>query len=358
MKSQVIAEITAPAHIIEAEMRRTDNAAGSPNFRLITNDATMESLHEMQSVNPGGILVVRDELTGWLAGLERKGREQERTFFLEGWDGNSPFTVDRIGRGNIHVKHNCVSLFGSIQPDRLRGFLAKVLRGDADNDGLIQRFQLIVWPDIRPDFTYSDRRPNERWLKRLGGICQRNMYINPAKPRIVRFSPEAQEFFADWLTKLQKRLILGGLSPTMQSHLSKYRSLMPALALLLSMPIAWVNPVELEYAEQAAGWCAYLEDHANRVYGSVKSRRGTAAQVLARHLQNGWKRSEGTFTLRDVYRNQWAGLSTKQEAVAALKVLEDARWVRRNTARSSNGRPSELYFINPKIWNRDTGSEL
>src|ERR1019366_5133590 len=47
----------------------------------------------------------------------------------------------------------------------------------------------------------------------------------------------------------------------------------------------------------------------------------TAAQVLARHLQKGWRRSEGTFTLRDVYRNQWAGLSTTEEAVAALQVL-------------------------------------
>jgi hypothetical protein len=41
-----------------------------------------------------------------------------------------------------------------------------------------------------------------------------------------------------------------------------------------------------------------------------------------------------------------------------VKALEASGWVRRNTARSPNGRPSECYFINPKIWNRGTGSAM
>jgi putative DNA primase/helicase len=109
--------------------------------RLITSDATFESLHVLLSENPAGLFVVRDELTGWLAGLERQGREQERAFFLECWNGDAAHTIDRIGRGSVFVPHACVSLFGGIQPARLRSYLADALRDGPSNDGLMQRFQ-------------------------------------------------------------------------------------------------------------------------------------------------------------------------------------------------------------------------
>ena len=136
--------------------------------RLITSDATFESLHHVLSENPAGLFVIRDELTGWLAGLERQGREQERAFFLECWNGDAAFTVDRIGRGSVHVPHACISLFGGIQPARLRAYLADAMRDGPSNDGLMQRFQLMVWPDIPPAWRYVDRKPDcER-----SGVCR------------------------------------------------------------------------------------------------------------------------------------------------------------------------------------------
>ena len=86
--------------------------------RLIVNDATFEALHQNMSENPAGILVIRDELTGWWSQLDRAGREGERAFCLEAWNGDSSFTVERIGRGTIHVPHCCISMLGGIQPGR------------------------------------------------------------------------------------------------------------------------------------------------------------------------------------------------------------------------------------------------
>lgn len=91
--------------------------------RIIVNDATQEKLHEILSENPCGVLVVRDELTGWLAQLDKPGWEDARAFYLSAWNGNSTFTVDRIGRGTIHAPI-CVSMLGGIQPARLRSYLA------------------------------------------------------------------------------------------------------------------------------------------------------------------------------------------------------------------------------------------
>jgi hypothetical protein len=58
---------------------------------------------------PAGIFVIRDELTGWRSQLDRAGREGERTFCLEAWNGDTGHTVDRIGRGTIHVEACCMS---------------------------------------------------------------------------------------------------------------------------------------------------------------------------------------------------------------------------------------------------------
>ena len=56
--------------------------------RYITSDATIEKLAEILAANPDGILYYRDELMGWLKGLDKVGRESDRAFYLEAWNGN------------------------------------------------------------------------------------------------------------------------------------------------------------------------------------------------------------------------------------------------------------------------------
>jgi hypothetical protein len=74
--------------------------------------------------------------------------------------------------------------------------------------------------------------------------------------------------------------------------------------------------------------------------------------LLAKRLREGWKAQESGFSLRDVYTNDWASLSTPDEARAALVVLEDAGWVRKNARpiELGRGRPTELWSINPRIF--------
>ena len=104
--------------------------------RFHTNDCTIESLGEMLQVNPRGILVGHDELTGLLAGFNRPGREGERQGYLTAWNGTSSHRVDRISRGNIFIPRFCASVFGGIQPDKLEMYLAEALTNHS-NDGFI-----------------------------------------------------------------------------------------------------------------------------------------------------------------------------------------------------------------------------
>jgi hypothetical protein len=327
--------------------------------RLVTTDSTFEKLHEIISANPAGVLVLRDELTGWLAGLEREGREGERAFFLQAWSGDSSYTMDRIGRGSIHVPAVCISLFGGIQPARLRSYLADAVRGGANDDGLFQRFQMMVWPDVRSSWTLVDRPPNASAVAAAERAYTILADLPAADPVQLRFDSEAQQYFYTWWAQLEQK-IRGdsGLHPAMIGHLSKYRSLTPTLAALFELIDAVMKspplireemPVNLEHAQQAVNFCAYLESHANRIYSCIVSAENRAAGELARHLKKGDLPSP--FRTRSIYLKGWAGLDGPESVRGALAVLEDAGWTRRmdSAPATAGGRPSESWLINPKI---------
>jgi putative DNA primase/helicase len=112
--------------------------------RHMVNDTTVEKLGELLRDNPNGLLLFRDELTGFFKTMDRQGHESDRAFYLEGWNGTGSYTYDRIGRGTVIIPSVCLSLFGTIQPGPLarhlrrggqRGRGRRVCPADAD-DGL------------------------------------------------------------------------------------------------------------------------------------------------------------------------------------------------------------------------------
>src|SRR5712692_229283 len=326
--------------------------------RLIVMDATFEKLHEILSDNPAGVVAIRDELTGWLGELEKPGRESERAFYLQGWNGDGSFNIDRIGRGTIHVPAVCISLLGNIQPNRLRAYMRDTLSGGPGDDGLIQRFQILVWPDVAPTWRNVDREPNYSASRIAHDVFTRLASLSPDIPIELRFAPDAQELFDAWRIELESK-IRGehGLHPAVVAHLSKYRSLLPSLAGLFELAdlateggnLEGYAPITLEHTRQAAELCDYLESHAVRVYGCMVSPEMASARELGRHIAAG--DLSDTFTTRDVYRRGWSGLTQPEQARNALELLADLYWIleQARTPGDTGGRPTEVWQINPRV---------
>jgi putative DNA primase/helicase len=343
---------------------RPEDSPEEPTLRrLIVNDATFEALHQTMSDNPAGILVIRDELTGWWSQLDRAGREGERAFCLQAWNGDTGHTIDRIGRGTIHVEACCMSMLGGIQPGRLRSYLVDALEDGPSNDGLIQRFQLLVWPDTAADWTYVDRAPDAASEEQAAQVFRKLVDLDAENPVRFRFATDAQELFVAWLEELEAKIRGSELHPALISHLSKYRKLMPALALLFELAdraargetlsaAENVNYVSLEHTRQAAAWCEYLESHARRVYSCIVTPRLRAARELAEKIKQQKIGADGFFSCRDVYLKGWTGLDSPEAVKQAAEVLEDAGWVRGVSAESGpyGGRPSSRYAVNPRVW--------
>lgn len=336
---------------------RPDDEPEEPKLRrLIVNDATFAALHKIMNANPAGVLVIRDELTGWWEGLDQQGEEQERTFFLQSWNGDTSFSVDRIERGHIHVEACCLSMLGGIQPGRLRSYLVDALEDGPSNDGLIQRFQLLVWPDTAPDWNYVDRAPDAASEQQAARVFRKLVELDAENPARFRFASDAQELFIEWLAELEAKIRGDELHPALISHLSKYRSLMPSLALLFHLAESAgggdAGTVSLRSAKRAAAWCEYLESHARRIYSCIVTPQLRAARELADKIKRRKVGANGFFFRRDVYSKEWSGLNSSEAVKQAAEVLQDSGWVqtRRTSPGPFGGRPSNRYEVNPGVW--------
>lgn len=330
--------------------------------RFKTNDATIEKMTELLEENSRGLLLFRDELIGLLAAWDKEGREPDRAFYLEAWNGYGSHITDRIGRGTTHCKNMCVSILGGTQPSKILGYLHRAIRG-IENDGLLQRFQLLVYPDENKAWQLIDESPNKGAqnlvFKLIEAIATMNFPENGALQEdsnsipYFHFSKEAQEVFNEWLTELETSKLRGNEDPIIIEHLAKYRKLMPALALMIHIvDVAAGKPrssISLQSAEKAAAWCDFLELHAKRIYGMVTNIATQAASILSKKLKK--KELEDGFTARDVYRKGWSLLSNKEEVEAACDELVKAGWLKEViTPPSSRQKGKVEYLINPKIW--------
>ena len=75
-----------------AELRGQQEQADAKERRYIVNDGTVEKIGELLNQNPRGLLISRDELSGLLLTLDKPGREGDREFYLESWNGDANFT--------------------------------------------------------------------------------------------------------------------------------------------------------------------------------------------------------------------------------------------------------------------------
>lgn len=320
--------------------------------RLIVNDTTYQALGEILAANPRGVLVHGDELSGLLQSLDTQGQEAARGFYLSAWDGKGSYTFDRIGRGSIQLKHYALSVFGGFQPDKIKQYVQMAQSGSSQNDGLLQRFQLLVWPDLSPEFNFVDRAPDREALVAMHSaiINLRNTRnagkANKHGSHLLHFEPEAQEAFIKWFIANENSLRVKDSDPAELSHFAKYRSLIPALALLFHLLEDHEGEVCCGCLIGAIQFAAYLKSHAKRVYGAVHGVDGTAAHALVEKITEG-KLASG-FTLRSVYTKGWRGLSRKQAVQLGLEQLVELGWLLEKSVETA-GRGTIAYEINPNI---------
>ena len=326
--------------------------------RYKTNNASYEALGELLMENPNGLLVEADEIIGLLKQLDAGGQEVARSFYLTAADGDKSYTFDRIMRGKgLHIKALCLSIIGGIQPGVLAEYVRQATNGGAGADGLLQRFSLMVYPDILLKCIYVDRPPDKQLREAMNTLAAELDNLEsteigaeveePDSVPFLRFDDAAQALFSEWIVELDTRLRSGEEHHAIVSHLSKYRKLIPSLALINHLCDKKQGPVNKTALMRAIAFSKYLESHAHRIYSYATRPDIDAAKILLKKLANG--KLASPFKLRDLWRHGWTGLETSQKAESAIDILIEYGHLTKENIKLGIGRPTLCFHYNCNV---------
>ncbi|MEM9055358.1 MAG: YfjI family protein, partial [Pseudomonadota bacterium] len=317
--------------------------------RIRISDITTEKVADLLSSTWRGLLLARDELSGWISGMDRYTSGGDRPFWLEAYGGRS-YTVDRKNSPDpIVVDHLSVAITGGTQPDKL----AELLLNTGD-DGLLSRF-VVVFPDpvgLKRPVSLLDQHKLVEALKRLRSLPAAITEAGDHRPFYVHFSEDAADILQAF--RKQCREWETDASGLFKSHIGKMPGLVVRVANILAH-LDWAADQEEAFpggisADHVGRACdlvgEYLRLHAYRAYGTAKLPPEVSGAVdIAKII-----RSEGlkSFKARDIYNRRRTGLSTLKQVSPALDVLIDADWLRVDT-KKTGGRPSQTYIVNPKL---------
>lgn len=123
-----------------------------PEVRRVVSDATREALVGILLVHPRGVLLVRDELTGFFSFAEYKATKGGDVAFFLSLHSAKALRVDRKAKNPETGKQDAtfvpvasISVTGGIQP----GALKRVITAEFFENGLAARF-FMAWPPKHP----------------------------------------------------------------------------------------------------------------------------------------------------------------------------------------------------------------
>lgn len=221
---------------------------------------------------------------------------------------------------------------------------------------------MLIHPDEPKNWKLIDRAPNYRAKEKASNLFRKLVEMNfveygaskEVNDRFAyfHFDQGAQDLFNEWYETFQQKRLHADEQPILVEHLSKYSSLVPSLSLIFHLIIIAdgkpASQISSDALLMAIGWCGYLEKHARRIYAMVNNVVHQSASRLAKMIQEGEVTTP--FSVRDIYRKEWAMLDEKSVVQKACDELVDIGWIRPELQAYKFGRPkSSAYLINPKL---------
>lgn len=317
------------------QQKMYDCEDGKPKLKIYTvNKLTLEKLILIIKENPAGILLELDEVISLLIKLSKDEHAEERGFFLSGYNGNTPFSNRTISRGEDLIDRVVLSIIGGTQPSKLER-IVKEVKNDTSNDGFLQRFQGVVFPNKKLRLP-QDKNGEKALEIELDNLFKNLDALSSTDQVMVHFNDEAQIFFDNWRENATTQA--HDLEPHLSAHVGKSYEFTASLSIYLYLyenngQLPERNEISVDYVMRAIQLGAYFLSHAKRMYG-LAYKDNMPARSLAAKLVNLVKveyfevATQRYFFTRSQFRkNDWSDLNTKEERLDAIQTLIDRGYI-------------------------------
>lgn len=350
--------------------------------RVIVSNATTEALRNILSERPRGVLMVKDELIGLVAGMNqyKGGQGDDSQFYLSAWSGASE-PVDRAGatgKGPTFVPNPFLSIVGAMTTDKLSSLRGDSGKRKADDDGWIDRF-LFAWPEPYPadEERWAEVSVQSRagWATVLGRLlrlemvdeCQDGMVVGKC-PYLLRLDESGREAFTEFTRENAREINDPRFPPHLKGPWAKLRGYCMRISLILHL-MDWATcgvegghkgDVDGNPVKRAARLVAYFKGMARRVYNAID--RDAAVERARAVLDWMIRRPEDVkkFKAHQVLKDrQSRTLPTIGAVIQGLGLLVEHNFIRPLGAPGPSpkgGRPPATeYEINPQGTTGHTG---
>ena len=269
---------------------------------LEVNSLTLQRLTQLCSLLPKGFMIFRDELSGFFIEMGSDSNGGMREFILTAYDGVNRNRYETKGLGT-EASTPLLSLFGSVQFAKLKIMIDATKFPSSKDDGFMQRFSLMVFPDVTPDFRFVDIAFDQQDAKWLDDLLERlvnqhdmvsplTSLPDPLLPSVVmQLDDGAYRYYEKEYPAWAEELANPIYPPYLINHFKKYErtifSIAGVLALIEDSNATGVSEKAMRLAFE---WIAYLKSHAIRIYGHAPSNHNHDAYAylsdLAKHLGN------------------------------------------------------------------------
>ncbi|AMP90218.1 DUF3987 domain-containing protein [Legionella pneumophila] len=318
--------------------------------RYTVTKTTVEKLILILEENPDGVMLEVDELSSSFVKLSKDEHADERGLYLSGFTGDIQYPYDTVNRGTVFIPRLLLSIFGGIQPAKLKRFLNDARTGYQD-DGLIQRFQGVVYPD-RKATCLKDKAPSSHLVNAIN-----QMFINLDNIQtggVLSFDNDAQVLFDVWRTNMTERA--QNMGQPFEAHLVKSYEFIASLSVYLYLvenngQLTQGMKITAKQILSAIKLGEYFFSHARRMYGLVYKDH-LPARSLSEKLAKLVLSSTNTgnfdpviglhhFTRSQIRSKGWTDLTTKEERREAVQVL-----VKYGHISKAHG---NRHYLNPKL---------
>lgn len=324
--------------ILEKKNKLLEKMPTTRRFSLHEQNATVQRMYEIAEENDTGFFIEMNEFGNKWSQLQSKGSEQEKSFYMDGWDGRKSFSYKTKHQGDNCIEELCLSVGFAAQYDVMENIVRQLNTNTGMNDGLFQRFLIFCSDQEMPEVTDI----NFTYPQSLMTLFENAYYIEK-NDEPVRLNPDAAKRWMEFQEDINRKKI-AEKSSVIESSLSKYTGLCLRMAgniEVLKNDGKKPKHISLETISTCIEIMEYAEAHLRFVFKLSEEKN-------IENIINSFKTSvvEDETTIRDLYRHHQGMFG--RNATEAMEMLE--KLVKRNIVKIVKSGRSCIIKINPDLY--------